>query len=248
MNAWRRLSENVEWPFLEKGKYYCNKSNWKKRGFVEIERKQQKQPLRIKICICKNFAIFARKHLCWRLFLIELQAFFNPWKHHSIISDIFRGHKACNFIKNRLERRCFPVNIAKFLRTTFLWNTSGGTYETTYSQVISWIGSNYRGVLRTLSNTYDEAFYKNYLCLAESYIHLQKQPPEVFCEKRNSWKFRKIPGKWLCQSLFFNKVAGLRSATLLKKRLWRRYFPGNFAKFLRTPFSKEYLWWLCLHF
>ena len=28
-------------------------------------------------------------------------------------------------------------------------------------------------------------------------------------------------------------------ATLLKKRLWHRCFPVNFAKFLRTPFSKN---------
>ena len=48
--------------------------------------------------------------------------------------------------------------------------------------------------------------------------------------------FAKFTGKHLCQSLFFNKVAGLRSATLLKKRLWHRCFPVNFVKFLRTPF------------
>ena len=30
-----------------------------------------------------------------------------------------------------------------------------------------------------------------------------------------------------------------RSATLLKKRLWRRCFPVNFAKFLRTPFLQN---------
>ena len=53
---------------------------------------------------------------------------------------------------------------------------------------------------------------------------------------RNFTKFR---GKRLCQSLFFNKVAGLRPATLLKKRLWHRCFPVNFAKFLRTPFSQN---------
>ena len=35
-------------------------------------------------------------------------------------------------------------------------------------------------------------------------------------------------------------------ATLLKKRLWHRCFPVNFAKFLRTPFFTEYLWWLLL--
>ena len=48
--------------------------------------------------------------------------------------------------------------------------------------------------------------------------------------------FTKFTGKHLCQSLFFNKVAGLSPATLLKKRLWHRCFPVNFAKFLRTPF------------
>ena len=48
--------------------------------------------------------------------------------------------------------------------------------------------------------------------------------------------FVKCIGKNLCQSLFFNKVAGLRPATSLKKRLWHRCFPVNFAKFLRTPF------------
>ena len=51
--------------------------------------------------------------------------------------------------------------------------------------------------------------------------------------------FVKSTGKHLCQSLFFNKVAGLRPATLLKKRLWHRCFPLNFAKFLRTPFLQN---------
>ena len=36
-------------------------------------------------------------------------------------------------------------------------------------------------------------------------------------------------------------VADLVPATLLKKRLWRRCFPVNFAKFLRTPFLTEHL-------
>ena len=30
--------------------------------------------------------------------------------------------QACNFIENRLQRRCFLVNIVQFLRTTFLKN------------------------------------------------------------------------------------------------------------------------------
>ena len=51
--------------------------------------------------------------------------------------------------------------------------------------------------------------------------------------------FTKFTGKYLCQGLFFNKDAGLRPATLLKKRLWHRSFPVNFVKFLRTPFLRN---------
>ena len=51
--------------------------------------------------------------------------------------------------------------------------------------------------------------------------------------------FAKVTGKYLCQSLYFNKV---RPATLLKQRLWRRCFPMNFAKFLRTPFFAKHFW------
>ena len=42
----------------------------------------------------------------------------------------------------------------------------------------------------------------------------------------------------------FTKFTGLRPATLLKKKLWRRCFPGNSVKFLRTIFRTEHLWWL----
>ena len=37
----------------------------------------------------------------------------------------------------------------------------------------------------------------------------------------------------------FNKVAALRPATLLKKRLWHRCFPVNVAKFLKSPFLED---------
>ena len=64
----------------------------------------------------------------------------------------------------------------------------------------------------------------------------QKQPSQVFCEKGILRNFTKLTGKHLCQSLFFNKIAGLSPATLLKKRLWHRRFPVSFVKFPRKPF------------
>ena len=48
-------------------------------------------------------------------------------------------------------------------------------------------------------------------------------------------------GNTWAKGLFFNKDAGLRPATFLKKRLWHRCLPIIFAKFLRTPFFKAYL-------
>ena len=59
---------------------------------------------------------------------------------------------------------------------------------------------------------------------------------EVFCKKGVLRNFTKFTGKRLCQSLIFNKVAGLRPANLVKKRIQHRCSPVNFAKFLRTPF------------
>ena len=49
-----------------------------------------------------------------------------------------------------------------------------------------------------------------------------------------------------CARVFFNKVAGLRPATLFKKRLWHRCFPVNFAKVLGAQFFTEKLRWLLL--
>ena len=49
----------------------------------------------------KNFAIFTGKH--------RVGVFFNE----------AADQKFRNFIKRRLQHRCFPVNIAKFSRTAF---------------------------------------------------------------------------------------------------------------------------------
>ena len=46
----------------------------------------------------------------------------------------------------------------------------------------------------------------------------------------------------------FNKVVGLQSCDFIKRRLQHRCFPVNIAKFLRTTFFIEHLWWLLLNF
>ena len=51
----------------------------------------------------------------------------------------------------------------------------------------------------------------------------------MFYQKGALANFAKFTGKYLCQSLFYNKVAGLG--------LWYRCFPLNFVKLLKTSFS-----------
>ena len=48
-------------------------------------------------------------------------------------------------------------------------------------------------------------------------VHLRSNRPEVFCKKGVLRNFAKFTGKHQCQSLFFNKVAGLRPEVLLKR-------------------------------
>ena len=84
------------------------------------------------------------------------------------------------------------------------------------------------------------------LCIAGRCSILRSSRPEEFCKKGVLRNFAKFTGKHLCQGLFFNKVA--KACNLLKKSLRHRCFPVNFAKFPRTPFFTEHLWWLLLDF
>ena len=53
--------------------------------------------------------------------------------------------------------------------------------------------------------------------------------------------FTKFTGKYLCQSLFFNKVAGLRPATLLKRES-RTGISCEFCECSKNTFFTEHLW------
>ena len=64
------------------------------------------------------------------------------------------------------------------------------------------------------------------------YPNFRSSRLEVFCKKGALRNLAKFTGKYLCQSIFLNKVPGLRPATLLENRLWHRCFPVNFLKLL----------------
>ena len=76
-----------------------------------------------KIAVLKSYRIFTGKQLRWSLFSIKVL-------------------QACNFIKIQLQQRCFPVNIAKILRTDFFIEQFGWLllpFPTTF-QNYYWVG------------------------------------------------------------------------------------------------------------
>ena len=109
----------------------------------------------------------------------------------------------------------------------------------------------------TVSNKYHVQLQKSICCneksegatigilLKKTYNFIRKrlQYCEVYENTRSSHQrcsiikgvlinFAKFTGKHLCQSLFLNKVAGLRHR-------WHQCFLVNFAKFIRTPFLQN---------
>ena len=65
-------------------------------------------------------------------------------------------------------------------------------------------------------------------------------------KKSCSKKFRNIHRKTPVLESLFNKVAELKACKFIKKKLQRRCFPVNIAKFLRAPILKNTWEWLFL--
>ena len=61
------------------------------------------------------------------------------------------------------------------------------------------------------------------------------------CVLRN---FAKLTGKHLCQSLFFNKVAGLtpQACNFIKKEALAQTFSCEFSEISKNTFFTEHLW------
>ena len=63
--------------------------------------------------------------------------------------------------------------------------------------------------------------------------------PELFCKKRVLRNFVKFSGKHLWQSLFYNKVSGLKPVIFLKRETLAQAFSSK-------SFFVEHFWWLLL--
>ena len=68
----------------------------------------------------------------------------------------------------------------------------------------------------------------------------------MFCKKGVLENFTKFTGKLLYQSLYFNKLAGLRPAILLKKETLAQMYFYEFCETFKNTFFIEHHRWLIL--
>ena len=168
--------------------------------------------------VLRNFAEFIGKNLSESLFWWSCRP------------------EAATLLIKRLWHRCFPVNFAKFPRTTFLQNTAGRLLLNQTS-LFFWKISVWVIQLRSWGVLYlwtISTFYKRYTANIAEVKHLLAVN---YCCKLS------ISGSpWYrssCSHMF-------QAWKFIKKKLQHRCFPVNIAKFFRTTFFKEHLRWLFL--
>ena len=130
-------------------------------------------------------------------------------------------------LKKRLWHRCFPVNFAKSLKTTF------------FIEHIRWVLLNiiHRRVKTCFvypePDTQQKAGNEDIARIRSSYqrCSIIKGVPK---------KFAKFTGKHLCQGLFFHKVAGLRLGTGVFLWILRSFKNTFWTEHLQETASVEY--------
>lgn len=66
-----------------------------------------------------------------------------------------------------------------------------------------------------------------------TFIIFRSSRQKEFSKKFVLKNFANFSGKRLCRRVFYNKVAGLQPTTVFKSRLPHKFFPVNFARYLR---------------
>ena len=134
--------------------------------------------------------------------------------------------KASNFIKKKLRHKCFLMNIVKLCyfvsamyQVIILCNLGRSRPKQ------NCVGFFLSKLLLRAQGQYCTSNFLVQCCLRRTWTTLSirfsyAEAVVRRCSEKGALKnFTKFTEKHLCQSLFLNKVAGLRAVTLLKKRL-----------------------------
>ena len=133
----------------------------------------------------------------------------------------------CDFIEMALRHRCSPENLLHIFGTAF------------YKSISVWLLlSNLTVLFQLLFSWWFGSVFFLY-CSSTICRHSHQR-----CSIKKSYlkNFTKFTGKHLCQSLLFNKVAGLGPATLLKRDAGTGVFKNNcFIEHLQMTLSASTL-------
>ena len=97
-----------------------------------------------KISVLRSFTNFTGKHLCWSLFLKNMQA------------------EGLQLHKKRLQHRCSPANFAKFEEQIFLQNTSSVCFCTSGGCFCIFSKSPIKQLFRNLVMTFRNFFFSTH--------------------------------------------------------------------------------------
>ena len=95
--------------------------------------------------ICIHILIYIYIYIYIYLFIIIIWVLFADVFHNvhkktpvlESLSNKVTGLKACNFIQQRLQHKCFPVNTAKYLRRAFFFIFRGcSTHRVFYPTLV----------------------------------------------------------------------------------------------------------------
>ena len=92
----------------------------------------------------------------------------------SVLEPLFiiaAGLKVCNSIKKRLQHKCFPAKLAKFLRIPY--------FTEEFQRLLLTFNSCGAKTGATVSNKYQIQLKKVFAA-----ARIQKQPPQLFCKRK----------------------------------------------------------------
>ena len=139
--------------------------------------------------------------------------------------------------QNRISKSMYCIRCVMTCKISFIiWNAKIALLHA--SMVVTY----YIKLFQVGANRHNNILMPLLLLVAETIIlhtFLEADVQRSSVKKGFLRHFVKFIGKTLCQSLFFNIVAVLTPATLLKKRIWEKCLNVSFAKFLKATFFRN---------
>ena len=137
------------------------------------------------------------------------------------------GLKAWNFIKKRLQHRCFPVKFASFLGTP--------VFKKIYERLLLLTAESARGVFRTVSIMFHETSCKNSKRQSSQYAYLNHSYRVSHIKQKQTFQI------WFIKKLFRKLKSYYSFANLLKENFDTGVFPVNFMKTQQGSLFAEYV-------